>query len=194
MTVFLYSICRQAILYAYRIDSLIWKSRDTAWSHADTQGYSSPDIAFPGGALFGTWRCKRLSAPETESTTYLPRRIKMQVSKILVALTVAAGFASASFAQGTTPATPVTSAAPATKVAAPAPAAAEKKVEAPKAGEPAKVEAAKTEAAKADTGKPAEKQGKAAGHEKQEKHAKPEGKTEPKPETKAATAPAAAVK
>ena len=112
----------------------------------------------------------------------------------VVALTVAAGFASASFAQGTTPATPATSAVPAAKVAAPAPAAAEKKAEAPKAAEPAKVEAAKTEAAKADTGKPADKQGKATGHEKQEKHAKAEGKTEVKPETKAATAPAPAVK
>lgn len=105
----------------------------------------------------------------------------MQVSKIVVALTVAAGFASASFAQGTatTPA-----AAPAGKVTAPAPATAEKKVEAPKAAEPAKVEAAKTETPKADTGKPAEKHGKAKGHEtKVEKHEKAEGKSEAKPAT-----------
>ena len=121
----------------------------------------------------------------------------MQVSKLIVALTVAAGFTSASFAQGTT--APAPQAAPAAKVTTPAPAAAEKKVEAPKAAEPAKVEAAKTEAAKteapkADTGKPVEKQGKTTGHEKQEKHAKAEGKTDVKPETKAAAAPAAAVK
>lgn len=73
----------------------------------------------------------------------------MQVSKILVALTVAAGFASTSFAQGlTAPATPT---APAAKVSAPAPAAVEKKVEAPKAAEPVKAEVkadAKTVAAK----------------------------------------------
>src|SRR5574343_577438 len=73
-----------------------------------------------GGALFGTWRCKRLSAPETKRTTYLSRRFKLQVSKIIVALTVAAGFASASFAQGLT--APSTPAAPAAKVSAPAPA------------------------------------------------------------------------
>lgn len=74
----------------------------------------------------------------------------MQVSKILVALTVAAGFASASFAQGT--ATPATT--PTAKVTAPAPAAAEKKVEAPKAAEPVKAEAAKAATpAKAETPK-----------------------------------------
>jgi hypothetical protein len=101
------------------------------------------------GALFGTWRCKWLSAPETKRTTYLSRRFKMQVSKIIVALTVAAGFASASFAQGV--AAPTTPSAPAAKVSAPAPATAEKKVEAPKAAEPAKADVkaeAKTEAAK----------------------------------------------
>jgi hypothetical protein len=35
-----------------------------------------------------------------------PRRFKMQVSKILIALAVAAGFASASFAQTATPVAP----------------------------------------------------------------------------------------
>lgn len=106
----------------------------------------------------------------------------MQVSKILVALTVAAGFASAAFAQGAT--TPV--AAPAAKVAAPAPVGAEKKVEATKAGELAKLVAAQTEAPKAEAGKPAEKHTKAPGHEKHEKLAKAEGKSEAKPEAKPA--------
>ena len=102
----------------------------------------------------------------------------MQVSKLIVALTVAAGFASASFAQA--PATPAVPAVPATRVTAPAPAAVEKKVEAPKAAEPVKAEAAKPatlavkaepakmEAPKADHGKPAEKHGKSKGHEKKE--------------------------
>lgn len=73
----------------------------------------------------------------------------MQVSKILVALTVAAGFVSASFAQGLT--APNTPAAPAAKVSAPARASVEKKVEAPKGAEPVKAEVkseAKTFAAK----------------------------------------------
>lgn len=100
----------------------------------------------------------------------------MQVSKILVALTVAAGFASASFAQGT--AAPTPQAAPAAKVTAPAPAAAEKKVEAPKAAEPVKAEA-KVEAAKPEAGKPVEK------HSKAQKHGH-------KVEKKEVTAPAAA--
>jgi hypothetical protein len=73
------------------------------------------------------------------------RRFKMQVTKTLIALAVVAGFASSSFAQGTTTA-PATPAAPTAKVVAPAPVAAEKKVEAPKA----------TEVAKADTVKAAE--------------------------------------
>ena len=85
----------------------------------------------------------------------------MQVSKILVALTVAAGFASASFAQGT--AAPAPQAAPAAKMAAPTPAVAEKKVEAPKAAEPVKAEA-KVEAAKPEAGTPVEKHGKAQKH------------------------------
>ncbi len=54
----------------------------------------------------------------------------MQVSKLIVALTVAAGFTSASFAQGT--AAPAPQAVPAAKVTTPAPATAEKKVEAPR--------------------------------------------------------------
>jgi hypothetical protein len=107
----------------------------------------------------------------------------MQVSKLIVALTVAAGFASASFAQGT--AVPAAQTAPAAKVTAPAPAAAEKKVEAPKAAEPVKAEA-KVEAVKPET-KPAE-HAKAKGHEyknkKHEQHEKAEGKTEVKSETK----------
>lgn len=88
----------------------------------------------------------------------------MQVSKILVVLTVAAGFASASFAQGTT--APAPQAAPAAKVTAPAPAAAEKKVE------------AKVEATKPEAGKPVEK------HSKAQKHGH-------KVEKKEVTAPAA---
>jgi hypothetical protein len=117
-----------------------------------------------------------LSAPEINQTTCLLRRFKMQVSKLIVALTVAAGFTSASFAQGTT--APAPQAAPAAKVTTPAPAAAEKKVEAPKAAEPVKTEAAKPEAVKAK------------GHDaKQVKHEKHD-KTEVKPETKpAAQAP-----
>ena len=119
----------------------------------------------------------------------------MQVSKLIVALTVAAGFASSSFAQGT--ATPAPQAAPTAKVTAPAPAAADKKVEAPKATEPAKVEAAKPEAPKADAGKPVEKAAKAKGHEhkseKHEKHEKHE-KAEVKAETKPATTMAPATK
>lgn len=106
----------------------------------------------------------------------------MQVTKTFVALAIAAGFASVSFAQGT-------SAPAAAKVSVPTAAAVEKKAEAPKAAEAAKTEA-KTEAPKADQGKPATKHGKAKGHEHQgEKH---EAKAEGKPETKpAAPAPAA---
>lgn len=113
----------------------------------------------------------------------------MQVSKIIVALTVAAGFASASFAQGTTAAP---AAAPAAKVTAPAPATAEKKVDAPKAAEPAKVDAAKSAAPKADPAKPVEKTAKPKGHghkaEKHEKHEKAEVKAEAKPATTPAPA------
>lgn len=110
----------------------------------------------------------------------------MQVSKILVALTVAAGFASASYAQGT--ATPTTPTTPAAKVAAPAPASSEKKVDALKAAEPAKVEAAaKSETPKADAVKPGEKHPKAKGHEhKGEKHEAAEAKTEMKIQAKPA--------
>lgn len=66
----------------------------------------------------------------------------MNVTKSLIALTIAAGFATASFAQGT--AAPAPAAAPAAKVVAPAPAAAEKKVEAPQAAEPMKAETTKS--------------------------------------------------
>jgi hypothetical protein len=102
----------------------------------------------------------------------------MQVSKILVALTVAAGFASASFAQGT--ATPATTPAPAAKVTAPAPAAAEKKVEAPKAAEPVKVEA------KVEAAKPVEKSGEhhKHGHKTVKKETKPAPATSAAPVTK----------
>lgn len=104
----------------------------------------------------------------------------MQVTKTLIALAVAAGFASAAFAQGATPATP---AAPAAKVTAPASGVAEKKVEATKAAEPAKLETTKT-----DTGKPAIKHAKAKGHA--HRGAKHEAKTEHLP----AAAPAPASK
>jgi hypothetical protein len=57
--------------------------------------------------------------------------------KNVIALAIA-GFATLSFAQGTTPGTP---AVPATKVSAPAPVVAEKKLEALKAAEPVKTEA-----------------------------------------------------
>jgi hypothetical protein len=92
----------------------------------------------------------------------------MQVSKLIIALTVAAGFVSASFAQGN--AAPAIPAVPATKATAPAPAAVEKKVEAPKAAEPVKAEAAKAETPKADHGKPAEKHGKSKGRDKKAEH------------------------
>lgn len=112
----------------------------------------------------------------------------MQVSKILVALTVAAGFASASLAQGITG--PSASVAPAVKVAVHAPAASEKKVDALKAAEPAKPEtASQSETPKADAVKPAEKHTKAKGHErKAEKHEAAEAKAEMKAQTKAAAA------
>lgn len=77
----------------------------------------------------------------------------MNVTKSLIALTIAAGFATASFAQGAA----APAAEPTAKIVAPAPAAAEKKVEAPKAAvtKPAKAvkhhhqakKAAKAEAA-----------------------------------------------
>lgn len=76
----------------------------------------------------------------------------MKNIKSVLALALVAGFASTSFAQGYT--SPNTPAAPTAKVVAPAAATAEKKVEAPKAAEPAKVEVAKTTAAK-DEAKPA---------------------------------------
>ena len=112
----------------------------------------------------------------------------MQVSKLIVALTVAAGFTSASFAQGTT--APAPQAAPAAKVSTPAPAAAEKKVEAPKAAEPVKTEA-KTEAAKPEAVKAKGHDAKPVKHEKHDTaEVKPEAKTEVKPDTKpAAQAP-----
>ena len=162
----------------------------TRLRHAPIQGITflltSPAL---GAALFGPWRCKRLSAPEIKLTTYLTRSFKMQVSKLIVALTVAAGFASASFAQGT--AAPAAQPAPAAKVTAPAPATAEKKVEAPKAAEPVKAEA-KAEVVKPASSKSVEKHGKTKGHEhKAEKHAKADGKTEVKPESKPEVKPLA---
>jgi len=109
----------------------------------------------------------------------------MQVSKLIVALTVAAGFASTSFAQGS--AAPTPQAAPAVKMSAPAPATAEKKIETPKAAEPAKAEA-KIEAAKPEAGKPVEKHGKSKSQvHKGEKPVK----AEVKPEAKPAPVPAA---
>jgi len=117
----------------------------------------------------------------------------MTVTKTLVALTIAAGFATASFAQGMTPTTPATPSVTAAKVTAPAPTATETKGEVQKIAEPAKMDAAKTETHKADAGKPAEKRAKDKGHEvKGEKHvANAETKAEMKSEGKpAAQAPA----
>lgn len=74
----------------------------------------------------------------------------MQVSKLIVALTVAAGFVSSSFAQANTALT--TPAVPTAKVTIPTPAVVEKKVETPKAVET----------------KPAEHHGKHKGHSKKE--------------------------
>jgi hypothetical protein len=90
----------------------------------------------------------------------------MQVSKLIVALTVAAGFTSASFAQGN--ATLTAPATPAAKVSAPAPATAEKKVEAPKTSD----------------AKPAAHHDKANDHAKKAEH-KPEVKAEVKTSTPA---------
>lgn len=117
----------------------------------------------------------------------------MQVSKLIVALTIAAGFTSVSFAQGN--ATLTAPASPAAKVSAPAPATAEKKVEAPKAAQPVKVDAAKSaaptkgeavksEAAKTSDAKPAAPHDKANGHAKKAEH-KPEVKAEAKTSTPA---------
>lgn len=97
--------------------------------------------------------------------------------KTVIALAVAAGFATASFAQGTTPATP---AAPAAKITAPAPATAEKKVEAPKAAEPVKAETPKAEAVKSEG-----EHSKAKGHGHKKSAEKATHKAE-KPEVKSA--------
>lgn len=108
--------------------------------------------------------------------------------KTVIALAVAAGFATASFAQGTTPATP---AAPAAKVTVPAPATAEKKVEAPKAAEPVKAEAAKVatpakaESPKVEAVKHEGEHSKAKAHGHKKAAEKAEHKTE-KPEVKSA--------
>ena len=99
----------------------------------------------------------------------------MQVSKIIIALAVAAGFASSSFAQGTT--APAPTAAPTAKVAAPAPAAAEKKVEAPKAVEPAKADAAKA-------AEPAKEAAKPVKHHHKAKKAEVNTEVAPAPVTK----------
>ena len=64
----------------------------------------------------------------------------MNVTKSLIALTIVAGFATASFAQGAA----APAAEPTAKIVAPAPAAAEKKVEAPQAAEPMKAETTKS--------------------------------------------------
>jgi hypothetical protein len=169
------------LLQANKAASASQQPAETAWSRADTQHYVCTDIRRAGSRVI---RHKALQiVVSTEDRTNNPlRRFKMQVTKTLIALAVAAGFASASFAQGATPATPAT---PAVKATPAAPAAAEKKMEAPKAAEPAKLEAAKTEAPKADAGKPVAKHAKAKGHK---------AKTEVKPEAKPAVAPAPTAK
>ena len=103
--------------------------------------------------------------------------------KTVIALAVAAGFATASFAQGTTAATPATPATPAAKVTAPATATPEKKVEAPTAAEPVKA----GESAKAAT--PATGEHKAAQGEKHHpvKHHPKHGTEPAKADDKAAT-------
>jgi hypothetical protein len=137
---------------------------------------------------------KELRSTNNQISTY-SRRFKMQVSKLIVALTVAAGFTSASFAQGN--ATLTAPATPAAKASAPAPATTEKKIEAPKAAEPVKAEAAKSaapakseavknESPKAGEAKPAEHHDKAKDHTKKAEH-KPEVKAEAKPGTPAPT-------
>ena len=99
--------------------------------------------------------------------------------KTVIALAVAAGFASAAFAQGPGPAPSSTSSAPATKVVAPAPAAADKKIEAPKAVEPAKAETAKpTPAAASESGKTEVKDEKQEHPAKPKKHARKAVKTD----------------
>jgi len=103
----------------------------------------------------------------------------MKNIKSVLALALVAGFASASFAQGT--ATPASPTAPAAKLTAPAPAV-EKKVEDPKAAEPVKTEATKATVVK-DEAKPVVKA------EKRHHKAKKVEKTEAKKEV--APAPAA---
>ena len=105
------------------------------------------------------------------------------MNKTLIALMLAAGFASSSFAQGNGPAAATSAAVPATKVMAPA--VADKKVEVPKAVEPVKAEAVKTAQptmAVAGTATGEEHAAKPAKHPK-----KQVVKTEPKTEAKAAS-------
>jgi hypothetical protein len=123
-------------------------------------------------------RLKVLHIVGTETQTNSLKGHKKMLKNV-IALAIA-GFATLSFAQGTTPATP---AVPASKVTAPAPAVAEKKLEAPKAAEPAKAEA-KHEASETKAEK-----GEHPKHVKHEKKAEHEHKGEA-----AVVAPAAAPK
>lgn len=110
----------------------------------------------------------------------------MQMSKILIALSLAAGFVGAGVAQTATPAAPAVKAAvpvvaaekkvEALKAAAPA---VEKKLEAVKAVEPAKTEAAKPEAAKPEVAAPAGDKPAPAKHKKAHGKHKAEGKHAP---------------
>lgn len=161
---------------------------ETLWLLADTPRYVATDIATNGEgvirhkALRKSWQHR-----VPNEVPFFYSRIKMQMTKTLIALTVAAGFAGAAFAQGAA-APAVAPAAPAAKVAAPAPAVVEKKVEAPKVAEPAvekKAEAAKPEAKV--------KKVKQSGEQKaQAKTDKVEAKAEVKPEVKPAPAVPAA--
>jgi large subunit ribosomal protein L22e/colicin import membrane protein len=108
---------------------------------AVTQAYKTADIRLNPGRVIPGKALQFCSTDKRKSN----RSRRFIMLKTLIALTVAAGFASASFAQTGAPAP---AAAPAAKAAVAAPAAVEKKLEAPKAAEPMKAEAGKTETAK----------------------------------------------
>ncbi len=109
------------------------------------------------------------------------------MNKTLIALMLAAGLVSTSFAQGTTSAAATPAAVPAAKVAVPA--AADKKVEAPKAVEPVKAEAVRTAQPTMAAAGTATGQEHAAKPPKQAKMKvdKPDTKTDTKTEAKAAS-------
>jgi large subunit ribosomal protein L22e/colicin import membrane protein len=120
----------------------VFRRVDRPPSQIVTQAYKTAANRLNPGRVISS---KALQFRSTDKRKSNPSR-RFKLLKTLIALAVAAGFASASFAQT---AAPAPAAAPAAKAAVAAPAAAEKKVEAQKAAEPMKAEAAKTDTAKA---------------------------------------------